>query len=250
MDEKLDTIIPVNPKSPYDMKEITERVLDRNSFFEIHELWAKNIICGFGRLNGYSVGIVANQPKYFAGCIDCNAAIKASRFIRFCDCFNIPIVAFVDVPGFYPGSEQEARGIIRNGAKLLYAFCEATVPRLTVVTRKAYGGAHIVMNSKNLFADVNFAWPTAEFAVMGPEGAVAILYSKKLKESVDPELLKAKFTQEYRNTFASPYIAAEVGFIDDVILPNETRPKLINALESLRTKEVFNEKRKHGNIPL
>ena len=250
MDKELDGIIPENPKSPYDMKEITGMVLDKNSFFEIHELWAKSIICGFGRLNGYSVGIVANQPKYFAGAIDCDAAVKASRFIRFCDCFNIPIVAFVDVPGFYPGTEQESLGIIRNGAKLLYAFCEATVPRLTVVTRKAYGGAHIVMNSKNLFADVNYAWPTAEFAVMGPEGAVNILYSKKMRESEDPELLKAKFTEEYKNTFASPYIAAEVGFIDDIIMPHETRPKLINALESLRTKEVFNEKRKHGNIPL
>jgi propionyl-CoA carboxylase beta chain len=250
MDEELDRIIPENPKTPYDMKEITRRVLDKNSFFEIHELWAKSIICGFGRLNGYSVGIVANQPKHFAGSIDCNAAVKASRFIRFCDCFNIPLVSFVDVPGFYPGTQQESLGIIRNGAKLLYAFCEATVPRLTVVTRKAYGGAHIVMNSKNLFADVNYAWPTAEFAVMGPEGAVSILYSKNLKESADPEALRTKFTKEYRDTFASPYIAAEVGFIDDVIMPHETRPKLINALESLRTKEVFNEKRKHGNIPL
>jgi propionyl-CoA carboxylase beta chain len=250
MDEELDRIVPENPKMPYDMKEITRRVLDKNSFFEIHELWAKSIICGFGRLNGYSVGIVANQPKHFAGSIDCNAAVKASRFIRFCDCFNIPLVSFVDVPGFYPGTQQESLGIIRNGAKLLYAFCEATVPRLTVVTRKAYGGAHIVMNSKNLFADVNYAWPTAEFAVMGPEGAVSILYSKKLKESADPEALRTKFLKEYRDTFASPYIAAEVGFIDDVIMPHETRPKLINALESLRTKEVFNEKRKHGNIPL
>ena len=250
IDKKLDEIIPKDPKKPYDMKEIVHIVIDKNSFFEVHELWAKSIICGFGRLNGYSIGIVANQPEYFAGAIDSNAAIKASRFVRFCDCFNIPIVAFVDVPGFYPGTKEESMGIIRNGAKLLYAFCEATVPRLTVVTRKAYGCAHIVMNSKNLFADINFAWPTAEFAVMGPEGAVSILYKKELKESNDLEYLKRKFTQEYRNTFASPYIASEMGFIDEVILPHETRQKLINALESLQTKKVFNEKRKHGNIPL
>ena len=249
-DEELNSIIPDNIKKPYDMKDVIIRVLDRGSFFEVHESWAKSIICGFGRLDGYSVGLVANQPNYFAGAIDCDAAVKASRFVRFCDCFNIPIVAFVDVPGFFPGAKQESLGIIRNGAKLLYAFCEATVPRLTVVTRKAYGGAHIVMNSKNMFADVNLAWPTAEFAVMGPEGAVNILYRKELKESDDPEPLRSKFTEDYRNIFASPYIAAEMGFVDDVIMPCDTRPRLINALEMLQTKEVFNEKRKHGNIPL
>jgi propionyl-CoA carboxylase beta chain len=250
MDQELNTIIPENCTKPYEMKDILEKVLDRDSFFEVQELWAKNIICAFGRLNGYSVGVVANQPKYFAGAIDCNAATKASRFIRFCDCFNIPIVTFVDVPGFYPGIQQESSGIIRNGAKLLYAFCEATVPRLTVVTRKAYGGAHIVMNSKNLFADINFAWPKAEFAVMGPKGAVSILYRKDLKASKDPASLKKKFVQEYRDKFASPHIAAQMGFIDDIIMPHETRPRLINALESLKTKKIYNEKRKHGNIPL
>ena len=250
MDRKLDDIIPQDPKLPYDMKDIIKRVIDKGTFFEVHESWAKSMICGFGRLNGHSVCIVANQPKHFAGAIDSNAAIKASRFIRFCDCFNIPIITFVDVPGFYPGTEQESMGIIRNGAKLLYAFCEATVPRLTVVTRKAYGGSHIVMNSKNLFADINFAWPTAEFAVMGPAGAVNILYKRQLKASDDPETLKDKFTKEYRDTFASPYIAAEMGFVDEVIMPHETRQKLITALESLATKQVFNEKRKHGNIPL
>ena len=249
-DDALNSIIPDNVKKPYDMKNIINLVLDQESFFEVHELWAKSIICGFGRLDGYSVGIVGNQPNYFAGAIDCDAAIKASRFVRFCDCFNIPLVAFVDVPGFYPGTKQESLGIIRNGAKLLYAFCEATVPRLTVVTRKAYGGAHIVMNSKNLFADINFAWPTAEFAVMGPEGAVNILYRKELKESDDPDKLRSKFTEDYRNIFASPYIAAEMGFVDDIIMPSDTRPRLINALEMLQTKEVFNEKRKHGNMPL
>ncbi len=246
----LNNIVPEDHKKPYDMKIIIENVLDRASFFEVHELWAMSIICGFGRLDGYPVGIVANQPKFYAGAIDNSAAIKASRFIRFCDCFNIPIIAFVDVPGFLPGTQQESSGIIRNGAKLLYAFCEATVPRMTVVTRKAYGGAHIVMNSKNLFADINFAWPSAEFAVMGPEGAMNILYKKEMKNAADPTSQKEIFIQEYRNNFASPYVAAEMGFVDEVIEPNHTRMKLIGALESLQNKDVVNEKRKHGNIPL
>ncbi len=246
----LNHIVPEDPKKPYDMKTIIGKVLDKESFFEVHKLWAMSIICGFGRLNGYSVGIVANQPKFYSGAIDNSAAIKASRFIRFCDCFNIPIIAFVDVPGFLPGTQQESSGIIRNGAKLLYAFCEATVPRMTVVTRKAYGGAHIVMNSKNLFADINFAWPSAEFAVMGPEGAMNILYKKEMKNAKDPKTQSKKFIQEYKDNFASPYVAAERGFVDEVIEPSKTREKLIGALESLKNKDVVNERRKHGNIPL
>ncbi len=248
--KELNSIIPEDHKKPYDMKKIIKKVLDRASFFEVQSLWAKSIICGFGNLDGYSVGLVANQPKYLAGAINNNAAIKASRFIRFCDCFNIPIIAFVDVPGFLPGTQQESSGIIRNGAKLLYAFCEATVPRLTVVTRKAYGGAHIVMNSKNLFADINFAWPSAEFAVMGPEGAINILYKNEMKTSADPISQREIFVKEYRKRFASPYVAAEMGFVDEIIQPHETRSKLICALESLQNKYVVNEKRKHGNIPL
>lgn len=250
LSKELNSFIPEDHKTPYDMKVIIEKVLDNASFFEVHSLWAKSIICGFGNLDGYPVGIVANQPKFLSGAIDINAAIKASRFIRFCDCFNIPIIAFVDVPGFFPGTQQESSGIIRNGAKLLYAFCETTVPRLTVVTRKAYGGAQIVMNSKNLFADINFAWPSAEFAVMGPEGAMDILYKKEMKNAVNPESQKEIFIKEYRERFASPYVAAEMGFVDEVIQPHETRPKLICALESLQNKYVVNEKRKHGNIPL
>ncbi|MEE9118015.1 MAG: acyl-CoA carboxylase subunit beta [Calditrichia bacterium] len=250
LSKELNSIIPEDHKKPYDMKRIIEIVLDRTSFFEVHSLWAKSIICGFGRLDGYSVGIVANQPNYIAGAIDSCAAIKASRFIRFCDCFNVPIITFVDVPGFFPGTQQESSGIIRNGAKLLYAFCEATVPRLTVVTRKAYGGAHIVMNSKNLFADINYAWPSAEFAVMGPEGAMSILYKKEMKNSVDPKSQKEIFVKEYRKKYASPYAAAEMGFVDEIIQPHETRQKLIFALESLQNKDIVNEKRKHGNIPL
>ncbi len=250
MATELNNIIPNDHKKSYDMKIILKHVLDKESFFEVQSLWAESIICGFGRLDGYSIGIVANQPKHHAGAIDNDAAIKASRFIRFCDCFNISIITFVDVPGFFPGTQQESSGIIRNGAKLLYAFCEATVPRLTVVTRKAYGGAHIVMNSKNLFADVNFAWPSAEFAVMGPEGAMSILYKKEIKNSVDPEAQKKLFAKEYREMFASPHVAAEMGFVDAIIQPQETRSQLISALESLQNKYVANEKRKHGNIPL
>lgn len=250
LSKELNSIIPEDHKQSYDMKIIIGEVFDKDSFFEVHKLWAKSIICGFAGLYGYSVGIVANQPKFFSGAIDNSAAIKASRFIRFCDCFNIPIIALVDVPGFLPGTQQESSGIIRNGAKLLYAFCEATVPRVTVVTRKAYGGAHIVMNSKNLFADINFAWPTAEFAVMGPEGAMSILCKKEMKNSTDSKSQKEIFIEEYRNNFASPYVAAEMGFVDEVIEPDETRIKLICALESLQNKDVVNEKRKHGNIPL
>lgn len=246
----LDTIIPENANKPYDMKDVINRVADKGSFLEVHEAFAANIIVGFARIGGMSVGIVANQPAVLAGVLDIDASTKGARFVRFCDCFNIPLVVFEDVPGFLPGTEQEWHGIIRHGAKLLYAFCEATVPRVTVITRKAYGGAYDVMNSKHIGGDFNFAWPSAEIAVMGSKGAVEILFHKEIKESADPEAALAARDAEYQETFAHPYLAAERGYIDDVILPSETRPRLVHALKLLQDKQVEHPWKKHGNIPL
>ena len=250
MDELLDTLIPENPNKAYDMKDIIRHVVDDGDFLEVHEHFAQNIIVGFARLGGHSVGIVAQQPVVLAGVLDINSSVKAGRFVRFCDCFNIPIVTFVNVPGFMPGTAQEHGGIIRNGAKLLYAYCEATVPKITVITRKAYGGAYDVMSSKHIRGDVNLAWPTAEIAVMGPEGAINILYRRELASAGDPAALRAQLVQEYREKFANPFVAAARGYIDDVIEPRETRPYLINALEMLRNKRDENPPKKHGNIPL
>ena len=246
----LDTIIPENANKPYDMKDVINRVADKGSFLEVHEAFAANIIVGFARIGGMSVGIVANQPAVLAGVLDIDASTKGARFVRFCDCFSIPLVVFEDVPGFLPGTEQEWHGIIRHGAKLLYAFCEATVPRVTVITRKAYGGAYDVMNSKHIGGDFNFAWPSAEIAVMGSKGAVEILFHKEIKESADPEAALAARDAEYQETFAHPYLAAERGYIDDVILPSETRPRLVHALKLLQDKQVEHPWKKHGNIPL
>ncbi len=249
-DAELNTIVPENPNKPYDVKAIITRVVDQGDFLEVHEDYAPNIVVGFARLNGRSVGIVANQPAYLAGVLDIDSSIKAARFVRFCDAFNIPIITFEDVPGFLPGTDQEWRGIIKNGAKLLYAYSEATVPKITVIVRKAYGGAYDVMSSKHIRGDVNYAWPTAEIAVMGPKGAVEIIFRKEIKKSDDPAKVLARLEDEYRRRFASPYIAAERGYIDDVIEPSETRPKLIRALEMTRNKVDHNPKKKHGNIPL
>ncbi len=246
----LDTLVPDNPNKPYDIKDVIHLIVDDGEFFEIHEHYAQNIVVGFARLGGYSVGIIANQPMVLAGVLDINASEKAARFVRFCDCFNIPLIVFEDVPGFLPGLDQEHGGIIRHGAKLLYAFCEATVPKLTVVTRKAYGGAYCVMNSKHIRADLNLAWPTAEIAVMGPEGAVNIIFRRQLAEAEDPEQRRAELVEEYRERFANPYTAAQRGYIDDVIEPRETRPRLINALYMLQNKRDNNPPKKHGNIPL
>jgi len=250
MDERLDTLVPDNPTKPYDIKEAIRMVVDLGHFYEIHEHYAQNVVVGFARLGGYSVGIVANQPAVLAGVLDIAASEKAARFVRFCDCFNIPIITFVDVPGFMPGVAQEHGGIIRAGAKLLYAYCEATVPKLTVITRKAYGGAYDVMSSKHIRGDLNLAWPSAEIAVMGPDGAVNIIFRRELAESEDPVARKAELVAEYRERFANPYIAAGRGYVDDVIEPRETRPRLINALEVFRNKRDTNPPKKHGNIPL
>jgi propionyl-CoA carboxylase beta chain len=250
MDEELDTIVPDNPNKPYDMRDVVSRIVDDGEFFEVHEHFAKNLIVGFSRLNGRPVGIVGNQPAQLAGVLDINASEKGARFVRTCDAFNIPIITFTDVPGFLPGTSQEWGGIIRHGAKLLYAFTEATVPKLTVVTRKAYGGAYDVMNSKHMLADFNFAWPQAEVAVMGPEGAVNIIHRRDIQKSPTPDERREKLISDYKARFANPYSAAERGYIDDVIVPHETRPKLIRALETLQTKRVQGPKRKHGNIPL
>jgi acetyl-CoA carboxylase carboxyltransferase component len=224
--------------------------MDDGTFYEIHEHFAQNIVVGFARLGGYSVGIVANQPMVLAGVLDIAASEKAARFVRFCDCFNIPLIVFEDVPGFLPGIDQEHGGIIRHGAKLLYAFCEATVPKITVVTRKAYGGAYCVMNSKHIRADLNLAWPTAEIAVMGPDGAVSIIFRRELAEADDPVARKAELVEDYRERFANPYAAARRGYVDDVIEPSQTRPRLINALNMLQNKRDNNPPKKHGNIPL
>lgn len=250
MDERLDTIIPNDPNKPYDIKDVIRMIVDGGQFFEIHENYAANIVVGFARLGGHSVGIVANQPAVLAGVLDIDASEKGARFVRFCDSFNIPIITFEDVPGFLPGTNQEHHGIIRSGAKLLYAYCEATVPKLTVITRKAYGGAYCVMSSKHIRGDLNLAWPSAEIAVMGPDGAVNIIFRKELEKAADPVQKKAELVAEYRRKFASPYVAAERGYIDDVIEPKETRPRLINALEMLSNKRDANPAKKHGNIPL
>jgi acetyl-CoA carboxylase carboxyltransferase component len=250
MEAALDTLVPDNPNKPYDIKEVIRLIMDGGEFFEIHENYAMNIVVGFARLGGHSVGIIANQPAVLAGVLDIDASEKAARFIRFCDCFNIPLVTFEDVPGFLPGVKQEHGGIIRSGAKLLYAYCEATVPKLTVITRKAYGGAYDVMSSKHIRGDLNFAWPTAEIAVMGPDGAVNIIFRNELKEAADPAAKKAELVATYREKFANPYVAAARGYIDDVIEPRETRARLINGLEMLANKRDSNPQKKHGNIPL
>lgn len=247
---KLDTIIPDNPNKPYDIKEVISLIVDNGEFFEVHKDFAENIVTGFARVSGMSVGIVANQPEVLAGVLDINASIKGARFVRFCDAFNIPLLVFVDVPGFLPGTEQEWGGIIRHGAKLLYAFSEATVPKVTVITRKAYGGAYDVMNSKHIRGDFNFAWPSAEIAVMGPKGAVEIIFKKEIENSPEPESELNKKLNEYIEKFANPYIAAERGFIDDVIYPRETKIKIAQAFELLKNKVDKNPKKKHGNIPL
>jgi acetyl-CoA carboxylase carboxyltransferase component len=250
MEEALNSIVPDDPNKPYDIKEAIRLIVDNGQFFEIHENYAQNIVVGFAHLGGHSVGIVANQPAVLAGVLDIDASEKGARFVRFCDSFNIPIITFEDVPGFLPGTFQEHHGIIRSGAKLLYAYCEATVPKLTVITRKAYGGAYCVMSSKHIRSDLNLAWPTAEIAVMGPDGAVNIIFRKELEKAADPVKRKAELVADYREKFASPYVAAERGYIDDVIEPKETRPRLINALEMLSNKRETNPAKKHGNIPL
>jgi methylmalonyl-CoA decarboxylase subunit alpha len=246
----LDDFIPENPNKPYDMRRIISGLLDHGEFLEIQRMYAQNIIIGYGRLNGRPVGVVANQPAYLAGVLDIDASVKAARFVRFCDAFNIPLLTLVDVPGFMPGTKQEYGGIIRNGAKLLYAYAEATVPKITVITRKSYGGAYDVMASKHLRADINFAWPTAEIAVMGPDGAVNIIFRREIDEADDPPARKAKLVQEYRDKFANPWNAAGRGYIDDVVLPSNTRFRIIKSLEMLQTKRQEMPARKHGNIPL
>jgi propionyl-CoA carboxylase beta chain len=249
-DAELDTIVPDNPNKPYDIKAIITRVVDDGDFLEVHERFAENIVCGFARLGGHSVGVIGNQPHSLAGVLDIDSSVKAARFVRTCDAFNIPLVTFVDVPGFLPGTAQEWGGIIRHGAKLLYAYAEATVPKLAVITRKAYGGAYDVMSSKHIRADFNFAWPTAEVAVMGPEGAVNIVFRKELEGADDPEARRAELIDDYRARFANPYTAAERGYVDEVIEPRRTRPVLIDALETALTKREPRPRRKHGNIPL
>lgn len=249
-DRKLDQLIPDSPSQAYDMRDVIHTVLDDDEFLEVQELYAQNIICGFGRIEGRSIGIIANQPMVLAGCLDIKASEKAARFVRTCDCFNIPVLTFVDVPGFLPGVEQEYNGIIRRGAKLIYAYGEATVPLVTVVTRKAYGGAYCVMGSKNLGGDVCLAWPTAQIAVMGAEGAVNLLYRKELKAAEDPKAEHARLVDEYNDTLANPYVAAERGYVDQVIYPHETRSQVIRFLRLLRTKRETLPPKKHGNIPL
>ena len=246
----LDSFMPDNSNEPYDMKDVIRMIFDLGEFLEVQADWAKNIIVGFARLNGQSVGIVANQPMHLAGCLDIDSSIKGARFVRFCDAFNIPLITLVDVPGFLPGKEQEHGGIIRHGSKLLYAFSEATVPKLTVITRKAYGGAYDVMASKHIRADLNLAWPTAEIAVMGAEGAVNIIFRKELKESKNADKKRDELVEEYKEKFASPYIAAEMGYIDAVIYPRETRMMLARGLERFASKREQKPNRKHGNIPL
>ncbi len=250
LDENLNSIVPDDPNQPYDIREIIKTVQDDNYFFEVHEQFAKNIVIGFGRIGGKSVGIVANQPDYLAGVLDIDSSDKAARFVRFCDAFNIPLITLEDVPGFLPGVSQEHRGIIRHGAKLLYAFAEATVPKITLITRKAYGGAYCVMASKHIRADINYAYPTAEIAVMGPEGAVKIVYRKELEKAKNPAQFKKQKIEEFREKFANPYIACEKGYLDEVIEPKFTRPKLFAALKMLENKRDTNPSKKHGNIPL
>ncbi|MGA7964799.1 MAG: acyl-CoA carboxylase subunit beta [Gammaproteobacteria bacterium] len=249
-DESLNKIVPANPRVPYDMKDIIETVLDHHEFLEVQKRFAKNMVVGFGRLNGMAVGIVANQPKFLAGCLDINASMKCARFVRTCDSFNIPLITFVDVPGFLPGVHQEFGGIIKHGAKIIYAYCEATVPKISVVTRKAYGGAYDVMSSKHHGGDINYAYPTAEIAVMGPEGAVNIIFKKEIEKADDPEATRTRLIDEYRHNFASPFKAAELGYIDHIIFPENTRPRLIKALMMLKNKKDSIPQRRHGNVPL
>jgi propionyl-CoA carboxylase beta chain len=249
-DRELDSIIPSEPDRPYDMREVIRRVMDRDSFLEVHEHWAQNIVVGFARLGGRAVGVVANQPRFLAGVLDIDASRKGARFVRFLDAFNLPIITFEDVPGFLPGTAQEWGGIINNGAKLLYAYCEATVPKLTVITRKSYGGAYTVMSSKHIRGDVNLAWPTAEIAVMGAEGAVNIIFRKQIQAAKDPKAEFERIVAEYRARFANPYVAASYGYLDEVIEPHRTRPYLIQALAYLENKRLTNPPKKHGNIPL
>jgi propionyl-CoA carboxylase beta chain len=248
--EELNFVVPDDPNQPYDIRKIIKDVLDDNYFFEVHEHFAKNIVVGFGRLGGKSVGITANQPDHLAGVLDINSSDKAARFVRFCDAFNIPLITLEDVPGFLPGVSQEHGGIIRHGAKLLYAFSEATVPKITIIIRKAYGGAYCVMASKHIRADINYAYPSAEIAVMGPEGAVKIVYRKELEAAKDPEEFRSRKIEEFKDKFANPYIACEKGYLDEVIEPKYTRPKLIAALSMLENKRDSNPPKKHGNIPL
>jgi len=250
VDPNIAHVLPDDPDKPYDVKEVILRVVDNGEFFEIQPLWAQNIVVGFARLNGKVVGMVANQPAHYSGALDINSSMKAGRFVRFCDCFNIPIITFVDVPGFLPGIEQEHGGIIKHGSKLLYAYCEATVPKITVILRKDYGGAYDVMGSKHSGADINYAWPTAEIAVMGPHGAINIIFRKEINEAKDPKQKHMELVAEYRQKFASPYIAAQKGYVDEVIDPAQTRPKLVSALESLATKREQRPTRKHSNLPL
>ena len=249
-DESLASIVPDEPNRAYDILNVVLRIVDDADFLEVHQAYAPNIVVGFGRLNGRTVGVVGNQPSYLAGVLDINASVKAARFVRFCDCFNIPVITFVDVPGFMPGTEQEYGGIIRHGAKLLYAYAEATVPKISVMTRKAYGGAYIVMGSKHLRGDINLAWPSAEIAVMGPEGAVNIIFREELTKAEDPDARRTGLIEEFRDKFANPYVAAGLGYLDDVIDPRETRPRLIRALSMLQNKRDTLPPKKHGNIPL
>ncbi len=255
-DAGLDTLVPEQPNKPYDMRDVVRGVVDRwggdgeSTFMEVQALFAQNIVVGFARLNGHAVGVVGQQPSVLAGVLDIDSSTKAARFVRFCDCFNIPLVTFVDVPGFLPGVAQEHGGIIRHGAKLLYAYCEATVPKLTVITRKAYGGAYDVMSSKHIRGDANYAWPTAEIAVMAAEGAVPLIFREQIEKADDPAAERARLVEEYRSKLANPYVAAARGYVDDVIEPRQTRRRLIAALEVLRTKRDSNPRKKHGNIPL
>ena len=249
-DENLRNIVPPDPNHPYDIRDIIHSNLDNSEFFEVHEHWAGNIVVGFGRMDGRSVGIIANQPAVMAGCLDINASLKGARFVRFCDAFNIPLIIYEDVPGFLPGTHQEHGGIIKHGAKLIYAFCESTVPRITIITRKAYGGAYCVMSSKHIRGDINMAWPTAEIAVMGAEGAVNIIFRNEIKNAADAQAERKRLIDDYREKFANPYKAAELGYIDDVIDPADTRPKIIQALRMLKNKRDSNPPKKHGNIPL
>jgi propionyl-CoA carboxylase beta chain len=249
-DPALDSVVPAESNQPYDIKDVIHRVVDHGDFFEVQEHWARNIVVGFARMDGRSIGIVANQPAFLAGCLDIDSSTKGARFVRFCDAFNIPILTFEDVPGFLPGTAQEFGGIIRHGAKLLYAYAEATVPKITVITRKAYGGAYCVMGSKHLRTDVNLAWPTAEIAVMGPEGAVNIVYRRELTGAADPDAVRRAKTEEFKERFANPFVAAEHGFLDDVIEPSQTRPRVIRALRLLATKVDTMPRKKHGNMPL
>jgi propionyl-CoA carboxylase beta chain len=249
-EEELTDVLPATSKQHYDVRDVIKRVVDSGDLFEVHQYFARNVVVGFARIRGRSVGIVANQPKFLAGCLDINSSDKLSRFVRFCDSFNIPLVTFVDVPGFLPGTGQEYGGIIRHGAKILYAYAEATVPKITIILRKAYGGAYIAMCSRSLRADAIFAWPTAEIAVMGPEGAVNIVYRSEIERAADPETMKAEKVELYREKYSNPYIAAAKGLIDDVIDPRDTRKKIVQSLEMLETKREGRPKKKHGNIPL